>query len=299
MPWQQGARVKLGFAAGACVLAAAIAGCGSSSKSSSSSSSKPSNSTTVSSSHAAGTKPQRIPGATPKAGAVSARTAGLTKLLVVPKGAGFAPHISGLDGIPITQAIPTIAGDINQFWTTELANSGVQFPQAQEVLVQSSPVQNPCTNTPIAPTDPASYCGQGSAGQSPATVTFYWTVPWMQKNMDTDPGRVNLTFDMAWFWSLYIQDVAGYTQALTSGKMTKAQYAEQNTCLTGIYVRSLAQRQLIEKGDTETANQWVNTLAGTANGITAPDVTSKQLQQAFVTGFQSGDPKSCGFGTTS
>jgi predicted metalloprotease len=224
---------------------------------------------------------------------VSAKTAGLKKLVAVPKHAAFAPHIAGVDGVPITQAIPAIAGDINGFWSHELANSGVQYPQAEEVLVQTSAVQDPCTNSAIAPGDPAAYCGQGSAGQPGGAVTFYWTVPWMQQNLDTDPGRVNLTFDMAQFWSLYVQDVIGSTNALSSGKMTKAQYAEQNSCLTGLYARSLANRQLIEKGDTQTANNWVSTLSSSANGITAPDVTSAQLQQAFITGFQSGDPSRC------
>lgn len=115
----------------------------------------------------------------------------------------------------------------------------------------------------------------------------------MQHALDTDAGHVSLAFDMAQFWSLYVQDLEGSTQNLTNGTIAKAQYAVQNACLTGLYVRSLASRQLIEKGDTQTANTWVTALSASANGITAPDVTSSQLQQGFLTGFQSGAPSSC------
>lgn len=118
----------------------------------------------------------------------------------------------------------------------------------------------------------------------------------MEQKLDTDAGRVNLTFDMAQFWSLYVQDLIGSSSAPAGGQLTKAQYAEQNTCLTGVYVRSLADRQLIERGDTETVNAWVGALSASANGITAPDVSSTQLRHAFARGFQGGDPAGCGPG---
>jgi predicted metalloprotease len=118
----------------------------------------------------------------------------------------------------------------------------------------------------------------------------------MQRNFDTDTGRVNLAFDMAQLWSLYLQNLAGYTRNLQSGNMSKAQYAEQNLCVTGVYARSLASRQLLEKGDTQTVNSWVNGLQSNINGITSADVSSAQLQKGFITGFNSGDLGSCASG---
>jgi predicted metalloprotease len=245
--------------------------------------------------HAPAVKPQPIPGVQSKASVVSPKVAGLRKLVRVPKGSGFAARIAGLDGVAITQAIPAIAGDVNRFWSGEFAKSGIGYPSPQELLVQSSPVQSPCGTT-VAPADPPFTCDLGALpGED---TTFYWTVPWMQQHYDSDPGRVTLAFDMAQFWSLHVQDVFGYTAALNAGTLTKAQYAEQNACFTGLYARSLASRQLIEKGDTQPANKWFSALSSSANGITSPDVSPSQLHQAFDIGWQSGDPKSCAFGAT-
>lgn len=294
-PGHPGARMRSGGVRRRAILltlgfsvALAIAGCGSSS--SSSSSSTPTSTST--------TSPAATPKATPIAGVASPANAAkpaadtLKKLKPVPKAAGFSPHLGGLGKQPLPQQIQTVSGDINHFWSQEFASSGVQWPPAQDVLVQASPVQDQCNGqtTTINPTDNWALCDTQSG------VTYYWTVPWMQQHIATDTGGVMLAFSMAEVWSLHIQNLIGSSGALQQGSMTKANYAQQTMCLTGIYAHSLAQRNLFEQGDANAEQAFLNAATATFSGITAPDVTPQQLMQALLAGYQSGQPSTCGVG---
>jgi hypothetical protein len=261
----------------------ALAGCGSSSSSSSTSS------TSTSSAHAVAAHPHAIPAVASPAGAVAPAKAGLRRLRRVAKGAGFAAHLAGLGKLPLTQAVQEVSGDLNKFWSSEFASSGVQWPAMQDVIVDSSPVQTQCSSgrATVAPTEPWYLCDGSSGG------TFYWTIPWMQQNVATDAGGVNLAFSMAEMWAFHIQNLFGFTAQLQSGSLPKGQWAQQSVCLTGIYVRSLSDRKLFEQGDQQTVQNFITSLSGVA-GIGAPDVSSQQLQQAFSAGFNSGAPSTCG-----
>jgi hypothetical protein len=271
----------------AAALAIAVAGCGSSSSSSSATATAAPVKTT-SKATAVVAHPRTIPGVASPKNAIPASTAGLKKLAVVPKGAGFSPHLAGLGKLPLTQAIQEVSGDLNHFWSSEFANSSVRWPQVQDVVVASSPVQTQCSDRPsVAPTDPMYLCW----GQN-LPYTFYWPVTFMQQRIATDAGGVNLAFTIAEMWSFLIQNLVGTSQQLANGQMTKGQWAQQTLCLTGIYVRSLNDRKLFEQGDQKAFDSFMSALVN-VNGITAPDVSPQQLQQAFVAGFNSGSPGTC------
>ena len=262
---------------GGAALAVAVAGCGSSS----------SHTTTVrpaSATRAVKATPIPVKGVVSPKGAIAASQAGLAKLVTVHR--GTSPRIQGLDNVPITQAIPALSGDLNQFWSQEFASSGVQWPSVQDVLVESAPVQTQCSSRPtVAPTDGMFLCF-GQTG-----YTLYWTVPWMQQTIDTDPGGVNLALGMAGMYSDAVQDLFGFYQQLQSGSMTTSEWQQQNLCLTGVYAASINNRKLFEQADAQTIANWLNALSG---GTGSGAATSQQLQQAFTAGFNSGSPATCG-----
>lgn len=275
-------------------LAAALtvlAGCGSSSSSSSSTSTSSSASASSSSSTAAMAHPKPIRGVRSPAGAVVLSKASLHRFHKVTKGAGVSAHIAGLDGASVTQQVQTLSGDINQFWSSLFAHAGVQWPAMQDVVVDSQPVQTQCSGrATIGPTDPWFLCDGQNGG------TFYWTIPWIQQNIATDQGGVNLAFSMAEMWGYHILNLAGATAQLSSGHLSKGQWAQQVMCLTGIYARSINQRQLFERGDQQAVQSFLGALSSVA-GIGAPDVSPQQLTQAFAAGFNSGDIGTCGLST--
>lgn len=218
---------------------------------------------------------------------------GLKRLAKVPKGASFAPRVVGIDGTPTTNAIQFFASSLSQFWSTEFANSGVQWPRTQDVLVSTAPVQTQCSSRATeAPTDGMFLCTSGSGAS--LTYTFYWPVSNLQQNFDTDTGHAHLGLAMAEFWSVGLQDLFGSLQQVNHGQITKGAFAEQTLCLTGVYVRSIDSRGLLEQADLQTVANLVSALSGTVTGITAPDVTTSELVQGFETGLNSGDPGSCG-----
>lgn len=270
----------------------AVTGCGGSSASSSSTASSSPSTTTSTASTAAAVKadPKPILAVASPAGAVPASKAKLTKLHVVKKAKNGA-HLAGLGKLSLTQATEEVSGDLNSFWSQEFASSGVQWPQMQQVIVDSSPVQTQCSaRATVAPTDPWYLCDGSASGG-----TFFWTIPWMQQNIATDAGGVNLAFNMAEMWSFHILNLFGFTTQMQQGAEPKAAWAEQAVCLTGVYVHSLSQRQLFEQGDQQTADNFITSLSAVA-GITSPDVTSQQLQQTFVAGYNSGAPSTCQVG---
>lgn len=270
------AKSCLGTAAASALTVLGLAACGGSSKSTT-----PTTTTT----HAVAAHLTAVRGVPSAKSSIAPKTAGLAKLVVVHK--ALSPSIKGLDNVPIAQAIPMVSGDLNQFWSQEFASSGVQWPTSQDALVQTSPVQTPCTSShpTIAPTDPMFVCFEGT------TTQFYWTVPWMQQNVDTDPGGVNLSLAMAGMYSDDVQDLFGFYKQLQSGQMTPAQWQQQNVCLIGMYAKSVNDRNLFEQADVNTFKNWLNTITG---GSSTGAATNAQLQQAFAAGYNSGMPSSCG-----
>jgi predicted metalloprotease len=266
----------------AAAVAVALAGCGSSSSTSSSTSAASTGSSTK---QAAVAKPRPIPAVASPSGALEPKAAGLSKLGPVSR--NRAAHLAGLGKVPLTQAIQEVSGDLNHFWSQVFASAKVRWPPMQDVVVDSQPVQTGCSSRPtIAPTDPWFLCDGSQGG------TFFWTLPWIQQNIATDQGGVNLAFNMAEMWSFHLQNLFGYTGAMEQGRIPRGAWAEQTMCLTGIYVKALNDRRLFESGDKQTVEAFVRTLSN-VNGISAPDVSPGQLQRAFVAGFDSGAPNTC------
>jgi predicted metalloprotease len=225
----------------------------------------------------------KVPGGSATTGA-TAKQAGIKKLARVPLGADFSPHIGGVAGLSTAQAIPILSSDLNAMWSKEFSGSGVQWPQLEQSLVQSSSVQTMCTSNPtVGPNDPMLLC----YGQQPI---FYWTVPWMQQNIDTDAGHVNLTLAMAGMYGDLIQDMFGFLQQLQKGQITQAFWDQQNICLVGVYARSLNDRKLFQTADASTFKTWLDALSG---GSSSGAATHQQLTQAFSDGFNSGSPSNC------
>jgi predicted metalloprotease len=252
----------------------ALAGCGSSS------------STTRSTTQAQAT--HTLAAARASTNAVTPTPADFKRLVRVHRRSGLSAHIIGLDNAPLSQAIQTLSNDLNQFWSGEFASSGVSWPPVKDVFVQSAPVQTGCAGgrASVGPSDPWYLC-DGAGG-----VTFYWTLPWIQHNIATDPGNANLAINMAELWSFHVQNLFGFTRRLRQGKLSKGAWAEQTVCLTGVYVASLNNRQLLEQADVRTLGSFVDALAS-VNGIGSPDVNPLQLRQAFGAGLSGGQPGAC------
>jgi predicted metalloprotease len=260
------------LAAATLIGAVFLAGCGSSSKSKSSSAS-------TASAHAA--KPHLT--AVRGVAAPAPPTPGsLAKLARVRKGSAVTSQIVGISNQPTLEGkLRALDADLDKFWSTLFAQANLQWPETSQAFVSTGSVQTQC-NTVLAATDPSALCQN----------TFYWTLPWLEQNVAKPQGEVALTTDVAITWSFHVQDVLGVTSELQNNKLTKHEYGDQALCLTGLWVRSLSQRNLFQTGDAEAAEKYLKSLTGVDN-ITAPDVTTQSLEQSFFAGYNSGDPSSC------
>ena len=285
-----GTRHRLLAAAAACATLA-LAGCGSSSSSSSSS-------TTSTKAAAPSAQLTTIKGVT----ATGHKTPVHLTLAALPSAQkGPTAQIVGVAGQPLSQQITTIDGDINSFWGALFNKAKLQWPSMQQSIVASGTVQAPnCQNdTTITPTDPWRLCDSPSGG------TFYFPLTWVGQNVATDQGGVNLLLGMGELWSNHVENLLGVTTAAQDGKIQPAEYAEINVCLTGVYAYSVNGRKLFQAGDAQTFQTWFEQMSPEFTDVSAQDVSTQQLQQAFLTGFKSGAPGSClsssggGGGTTS
>jgi predicted metalloprotease len=234
-------------------------------------------------------------------GSKSPATATLTALPKAQKGVGA--QIQGVAGQPLSQQITTIDGDINSFWGGLFNKAGLQWPAMRQSLISSGTASAPnCQgDTTIAATDPWRLC------DSPTGGTFYFPLTWVGQNVATDQGGVNLLLGIAELWSNHVENLLGVTQAAENGQIQPAGYAEINVCLTGVYAYSVNQRQLFQAGDQQTFQNWYQRMSPEFTDVSANDVSTQQLQQAFAAGLKSGNPSTClpskggggGGGTTS
>lgn len=267
--------------AAALLAIGALAGCGSSSKSSSSAN--------AAAAKAPAAHLVAVRGTSSPAGASKPTRASLVVLVRVNKGRGAVPHIVGIANQGSLEAqIAALDNDINMFWSQLFAASKLQWPEVRQAFISSAPASTPCEGaSTLAPTDPPVLCEN----------VFYWTLPWIQQNV-ASLGDVALALDVGILWSFEAQDVLGFPEAVQKGQMTKGQYGDQTLCFTGLWVRTLSARNLFEPGDTQAVEKFLASLTGVDN-VTAPDVSQQSLSQAFLAGYNSGSPASCGAGAGS
>ena len=233
-------------------------------------------------------------------GAKSPATATLAALPKAEK--GVITQIQGVAGQPLSTQITVVDGDINSFWGGLFNKAGLQWPAMRQSLISSgtASASNCQGDTTIAATDPWRLCDSPSGG------TLYFPLTWVAQNVATDPSGVNLLLGTAELWSNHVENLLGVTQAAESGQITPAGYAEINVCLTGVYTYSVNDRQLFQAGDQQTFQNWYQRMSPEFTDVSATDVSTQQLQQAFAAGLKSGSPSTClpskgggGSGTTS
>jgi predicted metalloprotease len=222
--------------------------------------------------------------------ATGSKSPATATLAALPKaGKGVITQIQGVAGQPLSTQITVVDGDINSFWGGLFNKAGLQWPAMRQSLVSSGTANAAdCQgDTTITATDPWRLCDSPSGG------TFYFPLTWVGQNVATDEAGVNLLLGTAELWSNHVENLLGVTQAAENGQITPADYAEINVCLTGVYAYSVNERQLFQAGDQQTFQNWYQGMSPEFTDVSANDVSTQQLQQAFAAGLKSGSPSTC------
>jgi predicted metalloprotease len=233
--------------------------------------------TSATTTQAAAAQPKAIGAAVPGS---KGTTADLAKLPAAPEPSEVKTKIKGVSDKSTAQALDILDQDLFNFWGAMFTQAKLEWPAMKTLTVTKKPAATDC-KTQVGPDDPPALCGD----------TFYWGITWFEQNI-APLGDAAVGIEVSIFWSLHVQDLLGFTKALSDGKMSKADYGNQTLCLSGLWAHSVNERKFFEKGDAEEVIAQIQNISS-IDSIKAPDITPESLGNAFAAGLDSGSPRTC------
>jgi Putative neutral zinc metallopeptidase len=183
---------------------------------------------------------------------------------------GLRPRINGLQGLPLTQKLQTIAGNVASFWAYEFRGSRVQLTPATVNLVDQTPVT--CNGNQVAGTDPPTYC--------PADGSIDLPVGFIQSKI-APIGDAAVALTVSDLYGYHIENTLGAFSP--SSGLTPAQLEDMDSCFSGAYFYSL--EQSLTASDETAINRLIAASASASGTGAGPGtVTAADLTAAFNKG---------------
>jgi predicted metalloprotease len=275
------ARVNIG-ATVAAALAVAVAGCGGSDNG------KPK-----------GAKAPVVPAVSqvPRAGNAAGATkspdggvGALSRVPAVRRARGPAPRITGVEGVPLTQALDTVGNDVATFWLQQFNQAGLKFEPAKQAIVASGAtgISTLCADNPpravSADKDGPFYCSRDS--------TVFLEVPFFEQEIVPDGDAATATV-VAHEWGHRVEDQLGLYSDPRFNQGPRMELTAD--CLAGVWMASQFQRNALDPTDIKEALTALSQ-AGDDPGAPPsadPHGTSAQREAAFSKGFNDGKSGDC------
>ena len=201
-----------------------------------------------------------------------------------------SPAPAGAEQATPQAALALARRDINRFWSGVLKSWGVPYwaPAVQWYNTSQRPgsIATPCGRIRVGN---AGYCGRNG--------TIYLDARFAQRSFQRVGDYAIFTI-VAHEWAHHIQNITGVTRDYQRGNLTTRQLELQADCWGGVYTRSTERRGILEEGDLEEA-LTLTLAAGDIPGTDPDDPrahgTPEERYDAFLSGYQNGDPNRCEF----
>ena len=190
---------------------------------------------------------------------------------------------------PTPQAAVALAQrDVNVFWSNVLADWNVSSrpPALRWYNTAQGPgrIRTPCGRIMV---NNAAYCS--------ANGTIYLDARFARHFFET-VGDYALFTIIAHEWGHHVQHLTGIDRDYQRGRLTGKQIELQADYWAGVYTRSAERRGILEAGDLEealTITRAAGDMPGAEPNRGRPHGTAQERYDAFLSGYQSGDPEQC------
>jgi predicted metalloprotease len=164
-----------------------------------------------------------------------------------------------------------------------LQKSDLPYTSVNWVIFWGQTVESPACGL-MKPRDGAAYCGYSDQ-------TVYYPL----EDEAHKFGDFAVATTTAHELGHHVQDQLGLFDQKNTGKYTSRQIELGADCLSGVWAYSVYTRNLLQKGDIEEAMSWkfVGDLPGTSPADPTAHGSPTERVEAFLAGFNSGDPSRC------
>jgi predicted metalloprotease len=214
----------------------------------------------------------------------------LSRLPAVRRARGPAPRITGVEGVPIPQALDTVGNDVATFWLQQFNQARLKFEPAKQAILASGAagISTLCAENPpravSADQDGPFYCSRDN--------TVFLEVPFFQKEIVPDGDAATATV-VAHEWGHRVEDQLGL---FDDPRFTEGPRMELTAdCLAGVWLASQFQHNALDPTDVREALTALSK-AGDNPGApptSDPHGTAAQRQAAFTKGYNDGKSGDC------
>jgi predicted metalloprotease len=199
------------------------------------------------------------------------------------------------------QFLTAVTEDVDAYWTKVFEDSGLEEPRVTYNWIP------PGQAAPSACGDGSGTLGDSAAAYCPGDDTIYISqqfatdiysgaldqaLPGSSRGYGRAIGDFAVAYIVAHEYAHQVQDELGLFQAYGQGLPTMA-FELQADCYAGTWAQSASEENRLEDGDVQEALDAALAVGDFDAGNPGHHGTPEQREQAWTSGFESGDPSSC------
>jgi predicted metalloprotease len=202
-----------------------------------------------------------------------------------------APRITGVEGVPLPQALDTVGNDVGSFWLQQFNAAGLKFDSAKQaiVLTTAETACGPEDNRTVErgprgrPVGGPFYCTRDITIFLPVGDFEDWIAP---------VGDASTAVVVAHEWGHHVEFVLGLFR---DPRYQEGPWLELTAdCLAGVWMASVFQRGALEENDVREALTLMSRVGDTPGEPTEdPHGTAEERMAAFNKGYAEGRAGDC------
>ena len=234
----------------------------------------------------------------------AAAAGGKKKLMAPPSGSGAGNLLLGSEDSAqpenMEQFLTAVTEDVDSYWTKVFENSGLQEPRVSYLWIPAGQAATSACG------DGSGTLGDSAAAYCPGDDTIYISqqfatdiyngaldqaLPGSSQGYGRTIGDFAVAFIVAHEYGHEVQDELGLSQ--NSGQLPTMAFELQADCYAATWAKSASEENRLEAGDVQEALDAALAVGDFDTSNPGHHGTPEQREEAWRSGFESGDPSSC------